>query len=84
MSKRTPDVMVEAVGTDALGWALAEMVNSVLSVPEAERAVWYRAMEAYASRQRRHHEGILSNGALAVMWCRLARLVWPNWPQEDA
>lgn len=83
MSKRTPDAMVEAVGTEALGWALAEMVNSVLSVPEAERVGWYRAMEAYASRQRRHQEGVLANAALATEWCRIARIVWPEWPPQD-
>jgi hypothetical protein len=64
---------------------IAEMIHPILSIPEADRVEWFRAMEILT--RANVTSGLLSSyrvGKLAGAWIRCAQEVWPSWPPQES
>jgi preprotein translocase subunit Sss1 len=57
-----------------------ELVSVIASIPEDERAGWYRSMERYTRHP--HRNGHYNMAKVAGAALRLMGAVWPEWPPQ--
>src|SRR5277367_3148908 len=79
--KEPPNPMSIAIPSEQIAAKLFELITVVASIPESERAAWYRSIETYS---RLPHPGHVYNmPKVAGIFKRLADIAWPEWPLHE-